>query len=243
MSLKRPGRGNAAESAVSEIVQRIKRYCAPVSGEGKRSSQRAQHIYNLRDSKTYASVRVQRTHTQAGQVSIGEQRKPDPWGQPGYLRVDTVHQGHHDGRPEVYHINAGDTVAQWQVVGYVETISENHLAPDPARYPVRLPTFLPMRARSPKYLRVAPASASRSGSDPYPEGVISPTRSPSRSTAGRKILRSSAGPAHSARGRATGLFLLNLQPDRAGRLPGSRQQHFHLAPSGQAPWHLHAYLI
>src|ERR1035441_8120739 len=32
----------------------------------------ASHIYNLRDSKTYASVRVHITHTQARQVSIGE---------------------------------------------------------------------------------------------------------------------------------------------------------------------------
>jgi hypothetical protein len=89
----------------------------------------ASHIYNLRDSKTYASVRVHITHTQARQVSIGERRKPDPQGQPGYLRVDTVHQGHHDGKPGVYHINAVDTVTQWQVVGCVETISENHLVP------------------------------------------------------------------------------------------------------------------
>jgi transposase InsO family protein len=89
----------------------------------------ASHIYNLRDSKTYAGVRVRVTHTQARQVSVGERRKPDPRGQPGYLRVDTVHQGHQDGQPGVYHINAVDTVTQWQVVGCVETISENHLLP------------------------------------------------------------------------------------------------------------------
>ena len=89
----------------------------------------ASHIYNLRDSKTYASVRVHMTHTQARQVSIGERRKPDPQGQPGYLRVDTVHQGHQDGKPGVFHINAVDTVTQWQVVGCVETICENHLVP------------------------------------------------------------------------------------------------------------------
>jgi hypothetical protein len=89
----------------------------------------ASHIYNLRDSEIYAGVRVHVTHTQARQVSIGERRKPDLQGQPGYLRVDTVHQGHHDGKPGVYHINAVDTVTQWQVVGCVETICENHLAP------------------------------------------------------------------------------------------------------------------
>jgi hypothetical protein len=43
--------------------------------------------------------------------------------------VDTVHQGQHDGRPGVYHLNAVDTVTQWQVVGGTETISERHLIP------------------------------------------------------------------------------------------------------------------
>jgi hypothetical protein len=43
--------------------------------------------------------------------------------------VDTVHQGSQDGRPGLYHINAVDTVTQWQVVGCVETICERHLLP------------------------------------------------------------------------------------------------------------------
>lgn len=87
------------------------------------------HIYNLRASAAYRKVRVQVTRTQARQVAIGERRKPDPRGRPGYLRVDTVHQGHHDDRRGLFHINAVDTVTQWQVVGCVETISERHLAP------------------------------------------------------------------------------------------------------------------
>lgn len=87
------------------------------------------HIYNLRESETYRRQRVRVRHTQARQVSIGERRKPDPQGQPGYLRVDTVHQGDHDGQAGLYHINAVDTVTQWQVVGCVETISERHLVP------------------------------------------------------------------------------------------------------------------
>ena len=87
------------------------------------------HIYNLRASPVYRSQRVRVHHTQARQVSIAERRKPDPRGQPGYLRVDTVHQGNHDGQAGLYHINAVDTVTQWQVVGCVETISERHLIP------------------------------------------------------------------------------------------------------------------
>ena len=87
------------------------------------------HLYNLRHSQTYQEQRVRVRHTQSRQVAIGERRKPDPRGQPGYLRVDTVHQGQKDGKPGVYHINAVDTVTQWQNVGCAETISERHLVP------------------------------------------------------------------------------------------------------------------
>jgi hypothetical protein len=38
----------------------------------------------------YRKVRVRVEHTQARQVSIGERRRSDPQGQPGYLRVDKV---------------------------------------------------------------------------------------------------------------------------------------------------------
>jgi hypothetical protein len=87
------------------------------------------HIYNLRASEAYRKTRVRVQHTQSRQISIGERRQPDPKGKPGYLRVDTVHQGQHDGKPGVYHINAVDTVTQWQVLGCVETIAELHLIP------------------------------------------------------------------------------------------------------------------
>lgn len=87
------------------------------------------HLYNLRLSTSYRRLRIRFHSTHASQVAIGERRKPDPKGKPGYLRVDTVHQGNLDGKPSVYHINAVDTVTQWQVVGCVETISEQHLIP------------------------------------------------------------------------------------------------------------------
>lgn len=89
----------------------------------------ASHIYNLRKSAVYRKVRVSVQHTRARQVSIGERRRPEPKGRPGYLRVDTVHQGLHDGQPGVYHVNSVDTVTQWQVVGCTQTISEQHLIP------------------------------------------------------------------------------------------------------------------
>lgn len=87
------------------------------------------HLYNLRRSDAYRRRRVRVVATQTRRVAIGERRKPDPRGQPGYLRVDTVHQGHCDGKPGLYHINAVDTVTQWQVAGCAETIPERHLLP------------------------------------------------------------------------------------------------------------------
>lgn len=87
------------------------------------------HIYNLRRSRTYRNHRVRVLHTRARPVSLAERRKPNPRGQPGYLRVDTVHQGIHDGQAGVYHVNAVDTVTQWQVLGCVSAIAERHLIP------------------------------------------------------------------------------------------------------------------
>jgi len=43
--------------------------------------------------------------------------------------VDTVHEGDWDGAKGVYHINAVDTVTQWQIVGCASQISEAYLLP------------------------------------------------------------------------------------------------------------------
>ena len=67
--------------------------------------------------------------TRPSAASTGERRKPDPQGRPGFLRVDTVHQGNWDGAKGVYHINAVDTVTQWQIVGCTSKISEQFLLP------------------------------------------------------------------------------------------------------------------
>ena len=48
-------------------------------------------------SRTYRSRRTVFTKTWPRFVAIGERRKPRPDGQPGFLRVDTVHQGDLDG--------------------------------------------------------------------------------------------------------------------------------------------------
>jgi transposase InsO family protein len=87
------------------------------------------HLYNLRRSQGYCRQRRHFDTTTASGVAIGERRKPVPNGQPGYLRVDTVHQGDLDGIKGVYHINAVDEVTQFQCVFSVEGISERFLQP------------------------------------------------------------------------------------------------------------------
>ncbi len=87
------------------------------------------HLYNLRSHKTYSSVRGSFDKTRSAKVNIGERRKPAPDGCPGYLRVDSVHQGDLDGIKGVYLINAVDEVTQFQAVFAVEHISEAYLLP------------------------------------------------------------------------------------------------------------------
>jgi transposase InsO family protein len=87
------------------------------------------HLYNLRATARYRNQVAVLEPTQSTTVAIGQRRKPDPQGRPGYVRVDTVHQGDQDGAKGVYHINAVDAVTQWQVVGCAEKISEWHLLP------------------------------------------------------------------------------------------------------------------
>lgn len=87
------------------------------------------HIYNLRRSRIYRQGRISYQVTKPSPVSIGERRAPKPEGRPGYLRVDTVHQGDAEGVKGVYHINAVDEVTQWQVIGATAQISEAWLIP------------------------------------------------------------------------------------------------------------------
>src|ERR1035438_5055529 len=87
------------------------------------------HIYNLRKNQAYRKRRIIYQKTRPVKIAIGERRKPTPEGQPGYLRIDTVHQGDLDGVKGVYYINAVDEVTQWQVIGATSQISEMWLIP------------------------------------------------------------------------------------------------------------------
>ena len=87
------------------------------------------HLYNLRGTRQYESHALYIEKTRATAVPIGLRRKPQPNGKPGYIRVDSVHQGDWDKQKGVYHINLVDEVTQWEVVGCVEGISEQFLLP------------------------------------------------------------------------------------------------------------------
>ena len=87
------------------------------------------HLYNLRKEAAYAQVRQVFQKTRSTKIQIGVRRKPYPNGSPGYLRVDSVHQGDLDGVKGIYLINAVDEVTQMQCIVAVERISEMFLVP------------------------------------------------------------------------------------------------------------------
>jgi len=87
------------------------------------------HLYRLRNSAAYRKRNTSYQPTRPTPIPIGERRRPQPQGLPGYLRIDTVHQGDQDGRKGLYHINAVDQVTQWEIVASTSQISELWLLP------------------------------------------------------------------------------------------------------------------
>jgi hypothetical protein len=65
------------------------------------------HIYNSRHQRGYRERALVFVKTRPTRVAIGG-GIPEPGGRPGYLPVDTVHQGDLDGVRGVYHINLVD---------------------------------------------------------------------------------------------------------------------------------------
>jgi len=87
------------------------------------------HLYRLRNTGEYRQRNTTYQPTRPTPIPIGERRKPRPQGKPGYLRIDTVHQGGQDGSKGLYHINAVDEVTQWEIVATTPQISELWLLP------------------------------------------------------------------------------------------------------------------
>lgn len=101
-------------------------------------------IYRLRKTKRYQLRAMVIEKTKPVQVPIGERRKPEPNGVPGFIRVDTVHQGDLGKEKGVYHINLVDEVTQWEVIVAVEQIAESVLK-DVLTFAIR---FFPFRIRN-----------------------------------------------------------------------------------------------
>jgi transposase InsO family protein len=87
------------------------------------------HLYNLRKSTAYLRQRYTFEKTRPKAALIGQRKKPRANGEPGYIRIDTVHQGDQDKQKGVYHINAVDEVAQFEVVCTAPKISGQYLIP------------------------------------------------------------------------------------------------------------------
>lgn len=87
------------------------------------------HIYNIRDKVAYKRETKYYSPTKPNVIKIGKRIEPEPKGKPGFIRVDTVHQGDKDGEKGVYHINTVDAVTQFEFIGAVQGISEQFLKP------------------------------------------------------------------------------------------------------------------
>ena len=118
--------GALSGPATKKILERAYRVYGDIKFQNLSEISVAQ-IYNLRRSRRYRGKRF--THTRPVAARIGERARPEPQGQPGYVRIDTVHQGDYERQKGVYHINAVDEVIQWEIVASVSRIAEYNLAP------------------------------------------------------------------------------------------------------------------
>ena len=122
------GHGNLSGPATRRILEREHSEYGQAVFERLSGISVAQ-IYRFRNSEAYRKCNTSYQPTRPTVIAIGERRKPRPQGRPGYLRIDTVHQGDKDGVKGVYHINAVDEVTQWEIVAAVPQISERFLMP------------------------------------------------------------------------------------------------------------------
>lgn len=120
--------GNLSGPATKRILER------EYSEYGQSAYERLAHIsvaqiYRFRNSEAYRKRNTSYQPTRPTSIPIGERRKPRPQGRPGFLRIDTVHQGDRDGVKGIYHINAVNEVTQWEIVAATPQISEHWLIP------------------------------------------------------------------------------------------------------------------
>ena len=89
------------------------------------------HLYNLRRSARYRFRNLvhTKTHSDRKAAAIAVRRAPVPENRPGFIRIDSVHQGNLRGHRGLYHVNAVDCVTQWEVVATVPTLAREHMLP------------------------------------------------------------------------------------------------------------------
>jgi transposase InsO family protein len=120
--------GNLSGPATKRILER-EYFDYSQAVYARLSSISVAQIYRFRNSAAYRQRNTTYQPTRPTVIRIGERRKPQPHGAPGYLRIDTVHQGDCDGVKGIYHINAVDEVTQWEIVAATPQISEFWLIP------------------------------------------------------------------------------------------------------------------
>ena len=175
------------------------------------------HLYNLRHSTSYQRRRgTMPAPTRPVHIAIGERRRPQPFGQPGYLRVDSVHQGDLDGIKGLYHLNLVDEVTQFQFVGSVERIDTPCLAPVLEALLRRSPSTsadsTPTTVRSSSTTKSPPGcKPSTSTSSPSPDPAAATTTPSSRA----RTARSSASTSDTATSPAVTLNASTPSPSRS----------------------------
>lgn len=120
--------GNLSGPATRRILEREYKFHGIAAYERLARISSAQ-IYRLRGTAAYRKRNATYEPTRPTVIAIGERRRPEPNGRPGFLRIDSVHQGDFEGSKGVYHINAVDEVTQWQVMAATPRISELWLIP------------------------------------------------------------------------------------------------------------------
>jgi hypothetical protein len=85
------------------------------------------HLYALKKTTVYTNAVLTYTKTKPTPVHIGERKKPYPEGKPGFLRVDSVHQGDLDKEKGVYYVHLICEVTQWDITVCVAGISEEFM--------------------------------------------------------------------------------------------------------------------
>jgi transposase InsO family protein len=120
--------GTLSGPATKKLMERAWRLFGDVRYE-RLATISVAHLYNLRKRAGYVRHRQTWTKTRPVNIAIGERRAPAPNNRPGYLRVDSVHQGDQDGLKGLYHINAVDCVTQYEALATCERISEAFLIP------------------------------------------------------------------------------------------------------------------